>query len=86
MLSVFVSDERIEGKPAHCTHTRTHIHTWTHTHTYMQVGTEKVAKISLVDLAGSERVSKTGLVGDRLKEGSNINKSVKPLSLSFPTF
>ena len=41
-----------------------------------QTGTEKVAKISLVDLAGSERVAKTGALGDRLKEGSNINKSV----------
>jgi kinesin family protein 13 len=35
---------------------------------------EKVAKMSLVDLAGSERAAKTGAVGDRLKEGSNINK------------
>lgn len=32
--------------------------------------------MSLVDLAGSERVSKTGAAGERLKEGSNINKSV----------
>lgn len=37
---------------------------------------EKVSKISLVDLAGSERVSKTGAAGERLKEGSNINKWV----------
>ncbi|OXB84523.1 UNVERIFIED_CONTAM: hypothetical protein H355_007999 [Colinus virginianus] len=35
---------------------------------------EKVSKVSLVDLAGSERVSKTGAAGERLKEGSNINK------------
>lgn len=35
---------------------------------------EKVSKMSLVDLAGSERVSKTGAAGERLKEGSNINK------------
>lgn len=35
---------------------------------------EKVARLSLVDLAGSERAVKTGAVGDRLKEGSNINK------------
>ena len=35
---------------------------------------EKVSKLSLVDLAGSERASKTGAAGDRLKEGSNINK------------
>lgn len=35
-----------------------------------------MSKLSLVDLAGSERVSKTGASGERLKEGSNINKSV----------
>uniref|UniRef100_A0A9J8D9J8 Kinesin family member 13A n=1 Tax=Cyprinus carpio carpio TaxID=630221 RepID=A0A9J8D9J8_CYPCA len=40
---------------------------------------EKVSKISLVDLAGSERVSKTGAAGERLKEGSNINKSLTTL-------
>lgn len=37
--------------------------------------------MSLVDLAGSERASKTGAVGDRLKEGSNINKSLTTLGL-----
>ena len=42
---------------------------------------QKVSKMSLVDLAGSERVSKTGAVGDRLKEGSNINKSLTTLGL-----
>ena len=35
---------------------------------------EKASKLSLVDLAGSERASKTGTTGDRLREGSNINK------------
>ena len=35
---------------------------------------EKVSKMSLVDLAGSERAQKTGAMGDRLREGSNINK------------
>lgn len=35
---------------------------------------EKVSRMSLVDLAGSERAVKTGAVGERLKEGSNINK------------
>lgn len=40
------------------------------------VSGEKVSRMSLVDLAGSERAIKTGAVGDRLKEGSNINKSV----------
>uniref|UniRef100_A0A672UUX3 Kinesin family member 13A n=1 Tax=Strigops habroptila TaxID=2489341 RepID=A0A672UUX3_STRHB len=40
-----------------------------------------VSKVSLVDLAGSERVSKTGAAGERLKEGSNINKSLSTLGL-----
>ena len=40
----------------------------------LQVSGEKVSKMSLVDLAGSERAQKTGAVGERLKEGSNINK------------
>jgi len=35
-----------------------------------------VSKLSLVDLAGSERAAKTGAAGERLKEGSNINKCV----------
>jgi kinesin family member 13 len=35
---------------------------------------EKVSRMSLVDLAGSERAAKTGAIGERLKEGSNINK------------
>ncbi|XP_054266606.1 kinesin-like protein KIF13A isoform X4 [Macrosteles quadrilineatus] len=42
---------------------------------------EKVSRISLVDLAGSERAVKTGAIGDRLKEGSNINKSLTTLGL-----
>ncbi|ESO83151.1 hypothetical protein LOTGIDRAFT_133948, partial [Lottia gigantea] len=45
------------------------------------VSGEKVSKLSLVDLAGSERAQKTGAVGDRLKEGSNINKSLTTLGL-----
>lgn len=40
-----------------------------------------MSKISLVDLAGSERVSKTGALGERLKEGSLINKSLSTLGL-----
>uniref|UniRef100_A0A915MBF7 Kinesin-like protein n=1 Tax=Meloidogyne javanica TaxID=6303 RepID=A0A915MBF7_MELJA len=40
---------------------------------------ETVSKISLVDLAGSERVQKTGAIGKRLEEGSNINKSLTAL-------
>uniref|UniRef100_A0A8B9G1X0 Kinesin family member 13B n=1 Tax=Amazona collaria TaxID=241587 RepID=A0A8B9G1X0_9PSIT len=41
----------------------------------------RVGKLSLVDLAGSERATKTGAAGDRLKEGSNINKSLTTLGL-----
>lgn len=45
------------------------------------VSGERVSRMSLVDLAGSERAAKTGAVGDRLKEGSNINKSLTTLGL-----
>ncbi|XP_018578799.1 kinesin-like protein KIF13B isoform X2 [Anoplophora glabripennis] len=45
------------------------------------VSGEKVSRMSLVDLAGSERAVKTGAVGERLKEGSNINKSLTTLGL-----
>lgn len=38
-----------------------------------------MSRISLVDLAGSEKVSKTGVEGDRLREGCNINKSLHTL-------
>ena len=41
----------------------------------------QVSRISLVDLAGSERAVKTGACGERLKEGSNINKSLTTLGL-----
>ena len=46
---------------------------------------ETVSKLSLVDLAGSERANKTGAVGARLKEGSNINKSLTTLGKSRPS-
>ena len=48
----------------------------TQTLTDLQSGVsgEKVSRMSLVDLAGSERANKTGAVGERLKEGSNINR------------
>ena len=39
----------------------------------------KQSDINLVDLAGSERASKTGATGERLAEGSNINKSLSTL-------
>ena len=53
--------------------------TQTLTDTQSGVSGEKVSKVSLVDLAGSERAVKTGAVGERLKEGSNINKSLTTL-------
>ncbi|XP_076246434.1 kinesin-like protein KIF13A isoform X5 [Calliopsis andreniformis] len=55
--------------------------TQTLTDTKSGVSGEKVSRMSLVDLAGSERAVKTGAVGDRLKEGSNINKSLTTLGL-----
>ncbi|XP_033972659.1 LOW QUALITY PROTEIN: kinesin-like protein KIF13B [Trematomus bernacchii] len=55
------------------------------THTLKDVKSEtsgeKVSRLSLVDLAGSERAAKTGAAGERLKEGSNINKSLTTLGL-----
>ena len=35
-----------------------------------------VSHLNIVDLAGSERANQTGAVGDRLREGANINKSL----------
>ena len=46
---------------------------------------ETMSRISLVDLAGSERANKTGARGARLKEGSNINKSLTTLGINFET-
>ncbi|KAA8914834.1 P-loop containing nucleoside triphosphate hydrolase protein [Sphaerosporella brunnea] len=40
---------------------------------------ERLARIRLVDLAGSERANSTGATGARLREGSNINKSLTTL-------
>lgn len=40
-----------------------------------------VSMLNLVDLAGSERADATGATGNRLKEGSHINKSLLALSL-----
>lgn len=51
----------------------------------MKISGEKVSRLSLVDLAGSEKVSKTGVEGDRLKEGCNINKSLHTLGLVIST-
>lgn len=44
-----------------------------------QVVKEKNSHLRLVDLAGSERANNTGNTGLRLKEGSNINKSLTTL-------
>jgi len=42
-------------------------------------GISKHSKISLVDLAGSERSGSTGVTDIKLREGSNINKSLTTL-------
>ncbi|KPI94068.1 Kinesin-like protein KIF18A [Papilio xuthus] len=39
----------------------------------------RIVKLSMIDLAGSERASATGCIGDRFKEGANINKSLLSL-------
>ncbi|CAN0014004.1 unnamed protein product, partial [Ectocarpus sp. 13 AM-2016] len=39
----------------------------------------RVARFNLVDLAGSERQKDTQVLGERLKEASNINKSLSTL-------
>ena len=41
--------------------------------------TERTSRIRLVDLAGSERANRTEATGQRLREGSNINKSLTTL-------
>ncbi|CAF0889778.1 unnamed protein product [Adineta ricciae] len=41
--------------------------------------TKKTSVINLVDLAGSERIATTGVTGDRLKESTNINRSLSTL-------
>ena len=43
-------------------------------------GSIKISQLNLVDLAGSEGVSKTQADGMRLREGSNINRSLLALS------
>jgi hypothetical protein len=46
---------------------------------------EKYSVMNLVDLAGSEKVGKTGATGDRLKEASNINRSLTMLGMVIST-
>jgi kinesin family protein 16B len=43
-------------------------------------GVRTESRVQLVDLAGSERAKKSGATGERLKEGSDINKSLSALS------
>jgi chromosome segregation ATPase len=40
---------------------------------------QRKSKVSLIDLAGSERLNSTGATGDRLKEATNINRSLSVL-------
>ncbi len=68
------------------THALTHTRTHTHAHTRARVSLRlrlhthaQVSRFNLVDLAGSEKVAKTGSKGQRLVEGSNINKSLLTL-------
>mmetsp|Transcript_5214 Transcript_5214/g.9169 ORF Transcript_5214/g.9169 Transcript_5214/m.9169 type:complete len:1749 (+) Transcript_5214:229-5475(+) len=49
------------------------------TTTCKQTGAVSHGKLTLVDLAGSERASKTGAMGDTLKEAQAINKSLLAL-------
>ena len=44
-----------------------------------QLSSDVVSKVQLVDLAGSERVDTSGATGVRLKEASQINKSLTTL-------
>jgi len=50
-----------------------------HAETTSDETTERTARIRLVDLAGSERAKATEATGARLREGSNINKSLTTL-------
>jgi hypothetical protein len=49
------------------------------TEKYKKVVVERRSKVSLIDLAGSERLNSTGATGDRLKEATNINRSLSVL-------
>jgi len=51
------------------------------TGTNLSTGVQSTGKLNLIDLAGSERVGKSGALDDakRLKEATNINKSLSSL-------
>lgn len=72
--TVAVTNMNSESSRSHAVFTV--VLTQTLTDTATGVSGEKVSRMSLVDLAGSERAIKTGAIGERLKEGSNINKYV----------
>lgn len=42
-------------------------------------GESTKSKLWLIDLAGSERLAKTEVLGERLKEAQNINRSLSAL-------
>jgi kinesin family protein 1 len=64
IFSVVVTQTRLAGKDASSS---------------AALASDVTSKVNLVDLAGSERQSSTGAVGDRLKEGCAINKSLSAL-------
>jgi hypothetical protein len=55
------------------------IFTATHTDKEVKLSSDVVSKIQLVDLSGSERAEFSGATGTRLKEASQINKSLSTL-------
>jgi hypothetical protein len=44
------------------------------------LSSQRKSKLYLIDLAGSERAKSTGCTGERLREASNINRSLSTLS------
>ena len=79
-ISIGTSHRTIASTNMNSTSSRAHtVTTITFKQTVIENGkptNQKRSDINLVDLAGSERQSGTGATGERLKEGSNINKSL----------
>lgn len=79
-ISLGTSNRTIGATQMNATSSRAHtVTTITFKQTIFENGkpqNQKRSDINLVDLAGSERQSGTGATGERLKEGSNINKSL----------
>ena len=65
---------RARARPRAHARAHTNAHAPTSRHARAQV-----SEFHLVDLAGSERAKKTGAEGERLREASNINKSLSTL-------